>query len=274
MPQTSRIMKSIKLNPIFIFAAAIFAGHANGAVLALYANTNAANTNASNTQVTSQSNGAAPVSGVTTTAITGNRLNNNSANFFVRNQFGTDLWITGSSPSGAGGASSDLWIGSQNQNWGNNISPGTTPATDHYFQFGLVADPGQTLDLSNMTFNWQAGINNQTTTGDFRYQLFASVNGGAYSSVNSLATKSVGNGLGGSTTDWGTITIENIDLNSLDGAQSVTFRLAMGQSFNPGNSGSYVQLFRNITVNGAAIPEPSSALLGGLGLLALLRRRR
>ncbi len=39
-------------------------------------------------------------------------------------------------------------------------------------------------------------------------------------------------------------------------------------------SGSEVTELYNLGVNGTAIPEPRAALLGGLGLLALLRRRR
>jgi hypothetical protein len=38
-------------------------------------------------------------------------------------------------------------------------------------------------------------------------------------------------------------------------------------------AGAYVNI-REITFNGSVIPEPSAALLGGLGLLALLKRRR
>jgi len=41
--------------------------------------------------------------------------------------------------------------------------------------------------------------------------------------------------------------------------------------FGTGRSPGY---FDNISITGAAIPEPSTALLGSLGMLALLRRRR
>lgn len=38
-------------------------------------------------------------------------------------------------------------------------------------------------------------------------------------------------------------------------------------------AGAYVDI-RDITFNGTVVPEPSAALLGGIGLLALLKRRR
>jgi hypothetical protein len=56
------------------------------------------------------------------------------------------------------------------------------------------------------------------------------------------------------------------------------FTLAAGQSAtftwaSEGGSGGRTR-FDNIALTGTVVPEPSAALLGGLGLLALLRRRR
>jgi len=235
--------KYLLLAPLLAFTTS-----ANADVLALYANTNAASTAASSTGVTTQSNAAATVSGVTAGAIAGSGLNAGGTQFFLRNQFGSGLWITGSSPTAAGPASSDLWLGVNNQNWGAVASP---VSSAHYLEFTVTADAGKTLDLASLTFNWQAAINNQTSVLDFGYQLFASKDGGAYASVGSGGSKSVSNAQALST-DWGTITSENVDINSLDGANTVTFRLAMSNPLNT-TAGSYVQLFRNITVNGVVI---------------------
>jgi len=247
----------------------VFSTGADATVLALYGSTNAGSTVAFSTEVPTQTNAAAAVTNLTTSSISGSGLNVNGTQFFLRNQFGSSLWITGSSPTAAGSASSDLWIGVKNQGWG---TVGAAVSSAHFLEFTLTADTGKTLDLTNLTFSWQAAINNQTDILSFGYQLFASANGGSYASVGSAGTKSVSNALALST-DWGTITSENIDINSLDGANTVTFRLAMNNPNNTG-AGSYVQFFRNITVNGTVVPEPSAALLGGLGLLALMRRRR
>lgn len=225
-----------------------FSTHAYADVIALYANTNVASTAASSTAVSSQVNGAAPVTGVTAGAIAGSGLNANGTQFFLRNQFGASLWVSGSSPTAAGPASSDLWLGVNNQNWGAVASP---VSSAHYLEFTVTADTGLTLDMANLTFDWQAGINNQTNTANFGYQLFASKDGGAYAPVGTAGSKLVGNALGAST-DWGAISNENIDLNSLDGANTVTFRLAMNNPLNT-TAGSYVQFLRNIMVNGVVI---------------------
>lgn len=270
-------MKPKKLHqniaPIAMASLLLSIPHADAAVLALYGNTNHTGTGGTGTTpVASQPNGAAPVADLTVTAITGDLTVSSADTIFVRNQFGSGLWISGSSPAGAGTASSDLWVGANNRLWTDDVISNN----NRYFEFTTTATGGKTLDLDNLTFNWQAAISNQTVSATFSYQLFASVNGGAFGVVGSAGSKSVGDSLGGSTTDWGTITAESINLDGLDGATSVAFRLAMGADNGPAtnDTGSYAQFFRNVTLNGQVIPEPSSAIFGGFGWLMLLRRRR
>lgn len=54
---------------------------------------------------------------------------------------------------------------------------------------------------------------------------------------------------------------------------AITFTLADSAGGN-NNSTSLYTWIDNVTLTGTVIPEPSSALLGGLGMLLLLRRRR
>lgn len=54
----------------------------------------------------------------------------------------------------------------------------------------------------------------------------------------------------------------------------IEFRIYITNSV-PGPSDAGIARLDNITLNGAIVPEPSSlALVGSLGVLALLRRRR
>ena len=54
-----------------------------------------------------------------------------------------------------------------------------------------------------------------------------------------------------------------------------TLRIKGGDFLGLDESGNHTAI-DNLSINGTftAVPEPSAALLGGLGLLALLRRRR
>ena len=71
----------------------------------------------------------------------------------------------------------------------------------------------------------------------------------------------------------GTLATVPIDLTSLAVAASYEFRIALGDNSTSPRKGVFLQ---GIQLDGGvvAVPEPSAALLGGLGLLALLRRRR
>lgn len=55
---------------------------------------------------------------------------------------------------------------------------------------------------------------------------------------------------------------------------TITFTLVDAAGGNNNNGGVHYTFIDNVTLTGTVIPEPSSALLGGLGMLCLLRRRR
>lgn len=145
---------------------------------------------------------------------------------------------------------------------------GTAPPTTDYLGFTLTADAGFTIGLDTMTFDWGLGSNFGNMTTDFGYQIFASVDGGTWSLVG-------GDVIASATYEFGEFTAlptANVDMSGLattaDGGD-VEVRL---YSYSGGNTASHVLVFNQIEFN--AIPEPSTTLLGGLGLLALLRRRR
>lgn len=251
---------------IALAALAVLSTGANAAVLALFGSTNHTSTAAIITAITTQASAHAPVTDLTTTTLSSNQIDSTTSNFRTRNSFAG--YITGSSPAGEGAASSDLWLAGSSNGW---ASPTTLKSTANYYTFTLTAAPGNTLDLTNMTFDWQSAINNSNSTGTFQYQLFAATNGGStYTAVGTAGSKFVGNALA-LATDFGDITSENINLSSLTGSNSVDFRLALAM---PVANGGFNHFFRNVTVNGSVVPEPSTALLGGLGMLVLLRRRR
>jgi hypothetical protein len=92
----------------------------------------------------------------------------------------------------------------------------------------------------------------------------ASYTGGSVSSFNE---KTVGSTVHGDYVGTGTY---NLDFTSNQINSSTSFSGIQTQ-IDPVQSNGYITVTYNYT---AAIPEPASALLGGLGLLTLLRRRR
>lgn len=78
-------------------------------------------------------------------------------------------------------------------------------------------------------------------------------------------------GAGNTTTNTATWLTRTVDLTSITAAEDVA-NLTLRYTVDGATSGGGNNRLDNVQIN--AIPEPSTALLGGLGLLALLRRRR
>ena len=57
-----------------------------------------------------------------------------------------------------------------------------------------------------------------------------------------------------------------------DALNGDAFSLVLGRTSNVG--GAAFVIYDNVTIDVAVVPEPAAALLGSLGLFALLRRRR
>jgi hypothetical protein len=116
------------------------------------------------------------------------------------------------------------------------------------------ADDGDTDLILNNNDGYQSGGTDSDGTS------FASVSTSESKNLSNLAWGQY------STAGYGTYTI------TASGIQSLNTSAISGAAgaFTPASASGYVQ----VTYTYLAIPEPSAALLGGLGLLALLRRRR
>jgi hypothetical protein len=84
-----------------------------------------------------------------------------------------------------------------------------------------------------------------------------------------LATQNLGQ-VSGPTADAWIGTYNNTSFSTLTLAAGQTYSLKITTGGDGGNNFS----IDSFVINGALVPEPSAALLGGLGLLVLLRRRR
>lgn len=178
----------------------------------------------------------------------------------------TKVGVTTSSSSGNSRASG--W--STGATDASNSFTGTID-TGKYFEFSLTAASGVTIDMSSITF----GVG-RSGTGPRQWEWRSSVDSyaatiGSYTTTNAGLTNSGG-------------VLTNPDSNSswtgnvldLSGAQfknltSVSFRIyAYNAEATAGTGG----LQGNLSFAGTAVPETSAALLGALGVLGLLRRRR
>lgn len=152
---------------------------------------------------------------------------------------------------------------------------GTTVAAavtyGNFFSFAATPGSGYELNLTTLTFDsihnntsGTAGTPNGTVTMNFFIRSSVDAYAANVGSVFSQAYNT--------TTTGRSVDLTGASFQNLSSA--VTFRLYVYESTDVStNQGAR---WDNVVLNGsvAAVPEPSAALLGGLGGLLLLRRRR
>ncbi|MGA0899005.1 MAG: PEP-CTERM sorting domain-containing protein [Luteolibacter sp.] len=168
----------------------------------------------------------------------------------------------GSSP-GFSGSSESIFIRySATAGTDNNLAEAL--ANNAYATFTVTNSTADVYDLDALSFDffWEPGGN-----GSERGAMYVMSDRSAYADGNELLS------FAKEATDATTSNVlaDLSSLSSLGAGSSIEFRLYFSD-----NANNTSPIFRvdNVTVNGTVVPEPSSALLGGLGALLLLRRRR
>ncbi len=157
----------------------------------------------------------------------------------------------------------------------NRANTAATKSESHYFSFTVTPDIGKTLNLTSVNFFY----------GDAQTEASPIVlNLGLYTSVDSYAAQV------GSTLSWSPATTTKVApadyFTTASGAQYASLDLS-GPAFQNLTTATTFRIYGwdnstaagqlridDVQLNGTVVPEPSAALLGGLGLLALLRRSR
>jgi hypothetical protein len=143
-------------------------------------------------------------------------------------------------------------------------------ADDDFFSVTLSAtNVGETLNLTSVTFSLTATNDN---TDAFTTTAYLQSSVGGFGTGNAVVT-GTGNFATRTTAGTSAASSASFDLSApaFQGLSTITFQLRFADTTN---SNGDLARFDNFTVNGAVVPEPSAAVLVGLGMLALLRRRR
>lgn len=129
-----------------------------------------------------------------------------------------------------------------------------------YIEFTVTPTVGQTINLTDMDFGARS-----TTTGPQAYALRSSVDNYGSDIFSSSVTNN---------STWSLKNNTFTAFSSITPGAAVTFRLYGYAGTGSPGSNTINGRIDDISVQINAVPEPRAALLGGLGILALLRRRR
>lgn len=152
----------------------------------------------------------------------------------------------------------------------SDVTPGDQALAlsgNSYFTFTLTPGAGITLDLTTLTFDTLYNNAGTSVANAVAATYFLRYSGDSFgANIGASFTENYQD------TSAGTATARSVDLSALNDITTATeFRIYIYDGSS--NLNRTVRL-DNVVLNATVIPEPSAALLGSLGLLALLRRRR
>jgi hypothetical protein len=128
-------------------------------------------------------------------------------------------------------------------------------------QFTITIPSNVTLNLTSLFFNYGS---RGADTSPANFLVTSNVGGGSF--TNNPATHTAGDPVNTS------VTMAMSGFTGLTN-RTVTFTFVDSSQGNNKTESIYSYI-DNVTLTGTVIPEPSAALIGGLGVLALFRRRR
>ena len=201
----------------------------------------------------------ASAASVTVTDLDVGRVNDGN---ITRTEFGAPATPAGPTAGSSGGSE---WLFFRS----TVISAGTPVSTSDYFGFAVTADPGKTLDLTNIEFDLITRANASAAWGyTATAQVFVAVDGGAFTAIGSSVSSTAPD----ASNVWSPVTTANIDLSTITGASSVEIRIGVADNLDNSGAAAFVQ---GVQLNGTVVPEPATVGMFSLmgGALIFIRRR-
>lgn len=183
------------------------------------------------------------------------------------NEFAGDGVTAGDIDTTEGGINSTAGV--DEQRWQRKLGDEGTAT----MSFEVTIPSSVTLDLTELSF--VDGIDSGQGTNDTFSQWDLSITTG--SGTPDSGTRSLTTGSSGVTSGSNTVALSGLTGltdTSVTFTWTVNYGTVDGDPPTGGNNNNRHAFLDDVTLTGTVIPEPSAALLGALGLLALLRRRR